>query len=204
MRRPDTAGLSLAMPEVLPLASNGEIAPLMDGFSSQVFKAGDYVLKLTKFTGIPEAALGHARILLWEHEQHAEYMEGYVPPTMVEVVPADVKGDLAKVLTVQPFIKGVFVGEILRDPNADKTDLIWFFRRALNMYDKTGIMPDVAHIQHGFRVSHTSNIIVNRHDFHPTLVDTNRGRTQRKPGIGKLFSAAIAHAANNTLMKLEE
>ncbi len=190
--------------DVLPKERLDAFVPLRGGHSSRVYLVGDQVLKFSKFVGTPEQAENRTRVLQCEHDLiTANLGEEYTPQTTIRTIAADVTGDKARVLTQQPLVPGSVIEEALKHPVLPTGDIQLLLRRSLEMFRATKKMPDIAHLEHGFRFKRTPNLLVDLDSGHPTLVDTNFGRTQRKPYIGYLFSVSIAHAARRELQRLE-
>ncbi len=190
--------------DVLPVTELKELTPIKGGFSSVVYRSGSQILKFTRFVGTPEDAQSRAAVLQNEHDLIVDAVgEEYTPSTVIRTVAANEQGDKARVLTTQPFVEGVVIGEALDRSGFDATDLLYFLRRSIRMYEERRKIPDIAHIEHLFRFSKTPNLIVNPDNWHPTLVDINFGRTQRRPYIGEPFSFLISIAARRALSRLE-
>lgn len=201
-----TAGEILPHPSILYREVHEQaVLPMGSGFSSNVYRVGEYVVKISKYSGTPKQAERYAAMLQAEHDFTREHLDAYVPPTRINTTPVNFykNGTGTRVGIVQRYIEGLSLKEALADDDLDRSGVEDFLEASLDMYRSTGVMPDIAHVEHAFRVSLTPNIIIERDSSWPVLIDTNRGRTQRKPGIGRVWSLAMAVRARRELIRLE-
>ncbi len=167
------------------------------GYSSDVFTVdngygGTHVLKLSGFAGSQEKAMNLTHILLGEHQETVAHLTPeHVPAYTVTRTVRDQETGLIRILTIQPLEDGQPIREALTNPDTDKRKLASFLLLCLRQYWATRNAPDTSAIEGLFRVSRTPNIII-KPDSRAVLVDTHKGRTQRSPYLGKVWSGMIA------------
>ncbi len=191
--------------EVRVFASTTQLAGiefLGAGFTSEAYKAGNNVLKLSKVSRSYEDAELRAATYQTEHELIEEYLGELVVPTVFGIVPTAVTGQ-ARVLQLQPFIEGSALLNIDQDGREKHGDLLRsFFRRSLNMHELTGYIPDTAHPQQGYLPFRTPNIIIEENSFRPMLVDTTLGSFQRRAWSRRTVTALIARSNRRAMDSL--
>lgn len=202
------AHIALPQPSSLLMEVQGErIPPLDGGFNSNVYRVGDHVLKLSRWSGTYSEADAFAFKLSEEHARTQHYLgEEFIPPTKIAPTLTDQKyseSNKVRVGVVQPYIEGEPIREVIQNPDFDTHNLINLFASGLHMYREIGRIPDFAAIEHGFfNPLKSPNIVVAKGD-RPFLVDTTEGRTQRSKALGKQWARLIARGTSRAIDNLQ-
>ena len=173
------------------------------GFSSEVYlsPAGE----VYKFS--PPYTASRAKKLLERSARNisltAKSLGKFATPTIVYVVKSsDAEEDTYHLCARQAFIDGLQIDTALSMVDLDQ--LRELFGLSLQMYDRTGKMPDIACIEGGFFNPFQSPNIIVRQDGSPVLVDTDFGRTQQMPGISVLWNFWMSEGVVRALAEINE
>lgn len=181
------------MPEREPSA----FTRIATGFNSDVFRHGNHVAKISKRARTSADAHRAMRTSFDEFDITARYLGDTVVDTVYYVAEHTVKRGRFVVVAGQPFIDGTPLEDA--EEIVDETALKAVYESALDMYDDTGSIPDLACIEHGFfDARKTPNIIVTP-DGTPKLIDPNTGKLQGSRLFGPLWNFWISEGVKRAL-----
>lgn len=185
---------------------NTEFTYISEGKRSNVFDIGDYAVKVLKkhdnSGDIHDLALDFKQeyLLLKNH------LGDYVVNTDFVIGSQD---GMPSVYVIQPDIHGVPLAD-LTDTQLKSPLIIDFFKKSLDLYHDTGMIPDlfgrpILHPNLYTKPNTTPNVIVSNIDNlpFPNLVDILFTRTSKKPVIGAVHQKILARGIEKFLDKLE-
>lgn len=166
------------------------VSELAAGFNARAYRAGDFVLKVSRRSYLQYQALQQAQKMQAEYELLRKHHDSsHIAPTTIWVANRP-ETERNHVVIAQPFIAGATLAEFNQDPGADKAELASFLQDATDMYAAEGSIADLANIQTGFNPTRQDNLRI-RPNSSPTLIDTTYGTLQRSELFGPLINAGI-------------
>lgn len=177
-------------------------------FNSDVFRVGTEIVKISKNSMSNTKAEELVGIMMGEHAALEDIIGEHMPPT--DFIVAETEGRSAHAVTLQPFVEGISIKELLEAGHPTEA-LEDFLEKCKEVFRETGLMPDIAHIQHRwFSVFLNGNIKMQQlkedtdadKEFTPILVDTTFGKLQRHKLTGDFWSKRIYWGAVRAQMKL--
>lgn len=158
------------------------------GLNSRVWLLGREVVKTTRARMDRSSADELRATMQYEHAVLEDFIGEYIPDTTYTV--ADCTDDSgAHIVAVQPFVEGVSLHDYWQSAD-DFHSLRVFFEKCLKIYDKAGLMPDIAIPRTGFNVARSRNLLVDDAG-EPVLVDPTFGKIQRSEKFGSLWTRCV-------------
>lgn len=163
-----------------------------------------YRSKDTVYKEMPISSAEQYKIIVYEYELLKQYLGEYVHET--EFVLVEDGNEIASVVAKQNFIEGKQINDfILTMDDKGEDDVRHFFMSCLDMYNNTGLVPDVFGRPHGigwYNPLTTPNVLISTDQRSKVkLLDVGLSRISRMKVAGVLHNFLLSWGIKNYLSK---